>query len=120
MEEYFRIERTRTGLPAMWESGGSLSHTGRSIIITGPNGERLKPVFIKRKGHRACGDHALFVVHPKDHVIIAARQRENFRIAVYQIEEMRIRQFVPPYSSSTESGLTARREHLLTARQNLR
>jgi hypothetical protein len=88
VQERFFVERTRSGRPAMWESGGGMTHTGYAIIIAGQYGEKLKPIFVKRRGQLVGGDHALFVVHPKDHVIIAARHRDEFRIAIYQIKEI--------------------------------
>jgi len=88
MEAQFFVERTRSGRPAMWESGGGLSNTGHAVIITSYNGSAKKPIYIKKKGHLSCGEHALFIVHPGDHVVIAARRRDEYHITVYQIEEI--------------------------------
>jgi hypothetical protein len=88
VQERFFVERTRTRLPAMWESGGGATHTGQSVIITDSNGSAKKPIYIKKKGHLSCGEHALFVIHPGDHVIITARHRDEYHITVYQIEEI--------------------------------
>lgn len=47
-----------------WESGGGYSNTGDSNIICGIDGASLKPVFVKTKGHLACGEHAMFLFYP--------------------------------------------------------
>lgn len=84
----FVCERTKKGFPALWEQGGGATNTGEAQIIAGPHGERLKPIFVKTKGHRACGQHALFVVQPKYHVIIVwywNKQDPPYSIRIYQI-----------------------------------
>lgn len=69
-----------------WEGGGGYSNTGESIIISGINGEALKPTFIKRRGHLACREHAMFLFYPgQPWVEIEASQwRGDFDIKMYQ------------------------------------
>jgi hypothetical protein len=80
-----RITRTKSGLPALWEEGGGYTSTGWARLIAGPNGEKLKPVFIRTRGHLACGEHALFVVRPGFIVAEACHGRDP-EISVYRIE----------------------------------
>jgi len=85
MKERFIIERTKSGLPAMWEQGGGLSNTGRSVIIAGVDGRRLQPIYVRRRGPLACGEHALFVIRPGCIIIQADHHRGDFEVLVYKI-----------------------------------
>ncbi|MGQ4893351.1 MAG: hypothetical protein ACP6IQ_01860 [Candidatus Njordarchaeia archaeon] len=78
-------ELTKKGYPALWEEGGGYSNTGRSRIITGPKGERLTPVYIRRRGRLACEEHALFIVKEGCHIISASHHRADFNIHVFKI-----------------------------------
>ncbi len=79
------IERTKKGLPALWESGGGYSNTGKATIIAGPNGEKKAPVYIRQRGPLACANHALFVVHEGDTVIQSSHHRGDFHHEVYRL-----------------------------------
>lgn len=81
-----KIERTKKGLPAMWESGGGMTNTGHATIIANHNGAPKKPVYIRRSGSLSCNNHALFIVEVGDLVIEAGHHRFDFEIAVYRIE----------------------------------
>ena len=83
------IERTKKGLPALWESGGGYSNTGEATIIAGPNGEKKAPLYIRRRGHLACAHHALFVVREGDIVIESSHHRGDFHHRVYRIVAIR-------------------------------
>jgi hypothetical protein len=84
-----KIERTKKGLPALWECGGGYSNTGEATIIAGPNGEKKKPVYIRRRGSLACDNHALFVVHEGDTVIQSSHHRGDFHNKVYRLVAIR-------------------------------
>ena len=87
----FVCERTKKGFPALWEKGGGYTNTGEAQVITGPHGEKLKPIYVKTRGPRACEQHALFVVQPNYHVIRVwywNKQRPPYSVAVYQIQEI--------------------------------
>jgi ribosomal protein S27AE len=99
----FVCERTKKGYPALWEQGGGYSNSGEAQIIAGPRGEKLKPIYIRTKGHRACGQHALFVIQPEYYIIIAGfwnKQNPPYNIAVYKIIE--ITEFQPNPDSSNK------------------
>jgi ribosomal protein S27AE len=87
----FVCERTAKGFPALWEQGGGASNTGEAQIIAGPRGEKLKPIYIRTRGHRACGQHALFVVQPQYHIITVwywNKQSPPYSITTYRIEKI--------------------------------
>ncbi len=83
------IERTKKGLPALWESGGGYSNTGEATIIAGPNGEKKAPLYIRQRGPLACAHHALFAVHEGDTVIQSSHHRKDFHHKVYQLVAIR-------------------------------
>ena len=87
----FVCERTKKGFPALWEQGGGATNTGEAQVIAGPCGEKLKPVFIKKKGHRANGQHALFIVQPGYHVVTVwywNKQSPPYSITAYQVQQI--------------------------------
>jgi len=86
MEEY--LEKTKKGLPALWEEGGGMSNTGHARIIADSEGQRKKPVFIRTGGHLAIGEHALFIVQEGDVVVDVQRHHDDFDISVKQIKRI--------------------------------
>jgi len=85
----WRIIRSKKGLPCLWETGGGYSNTGDAIIIASSDGKPKKPLYIRQRGHLACGEHALFVIMPCDIVVKANHHRYDFNIVVYRIVEIR-------------------------------
>lgn len=66
----FDIELSKKGYPTAWEEGGKrYSDTGKAIIIGDSKAMKKKPVFIKRHGHRACLNHALFFLNKGDIIV---------------------------------------------------
>lgn len=88
MLQKIKIERTKKGYPALWEQGGGYSNTGESTIITDAKGRPKIPVYIRQRGTLANSKHALFVVQPGDHVIMADHHRRDFNLLVYQITDI--------------------------------
>lgn len=82
------IERTKKGLPAMWESGGGYTNTGEAVIIANTDGLPKKPLYIRRRGSLACDNHVLFVVQPGDLVVEANHHRRDFEIKVWRISQI--------------------------------
>jgi hypothetical protein len=64
-----RIEATRTGRAAIWESGGGLTNRGHAVLVTDPHGGPKIPLFVKTSGDLACGNHALIPVAAGDCII---------------------------------------------------
>lgn len=54
----------------IWECGGGYTNTGESQVICGVDGSPLKPLFIRRRGHLACLDHAAFAVWEGQKVVV--------------------------------------------------
>ena len=76
----------RNKLPCMWEKGGQIDdYTGNATIICNANGNKMKPIFIKKRGTLACSEHALIVVHENDIIIEVAYQKCEFHINVLKI-----------------------------------
>ncbi len=88
MSKEFVIERSKKGIPCMWESGGGYSNTGEATIIAGKNGEAKQPIYIRRRGQLACCEHALIPISVGDYVISASHHRGDFEIFVYRITEI--------------------------------
>ena len=88
----FPLEKTRNfGLPAAWEAGGGMTNTGSAQIIARPDGERPYAVYIRRRGHLACAEHALIVVRPGFYILEADRwvKREKpFQVKIWKIEDI--------------------------------
>jgi hypothetical protein len=85
MVKQIAIELTKKGFPALWEEGGGATRTGRAIIVAGPHGEPLMPIYVRTGGGLACDRHALFVVREGYHVISCSRWRDDYEIYVYRI-----------------------------------
>ncbi|WP_044894812.1 hypothetical protein [Bacillus alveayuensis] len=80
-----KLHFTKKGHPALWESGGGMTNTGFSQIICNADGSPKKPVYVKRRGHLSCGEHALFIVSVGDIIIQADHHRRDFEIFVMKI-----------------------------------
>lgn len=83
-----KLDKTRRGDPAIWESGGGMSNTGRATIVADADGSPLPPIYIRGRGHLACGNHALFLAKPGMVIIQAAHHRRDFSIDVYVIRSI--------------------------------
>lgn len=88
-QKVIRLDSTKSGLPAIWEAGGGYSNSGHATIVAGRNGEALKPIYVRRRGHLAGGEHALFVAKPGFHNVEARHHRRDFWITVWRIEGIR-------------------------------
>ena len=83
------IERTKKGLPAVWEYGGGKTNTGNAQIVCNANGTPKKPVYIRRRGALANEEHALFIISPGNIIIQAYHHRYDFRIVVLWILDIK-------------------------------
>jgi len=80
-----KLEKTRSGLPALWEKGGAGTNTGDSVIIADHRGEPPVATYIKTRGSLSCGEHALVIVKPGMFVVTANQHRSDFRIRIQRI-----------------------------------
>jgi hypothetical protein len=93
--EHIRFEcaLTKKNYPAIWESGGGYTNTGYVTIVANPDGSPKRPVYVRNRGHLACGDHALHIVREGDIIITADHHRRDFNIKIWRIRSFaRIRQ----------------------------
>lgn len=72
-----RLERSKSGKPVYWESGGGYSNTGYAYLICNKDGMKKKPLFVKNSGHLACSEHALFIVDVGDVIVSVVRETET-------------------------------------------
>ena len=81
-----RIDKTKKGYPAIWECGGGMTSTGYSQIIANSDGSPKKPVWVNKRGHLACADHALFILQDGDIIVQTDHHRRDFEIWVLRFE----------------------------------
>ena len=79
------IEKTRKGFPAFWEKGGGYTNTGEAIVIASQSGGPKRPIYIRRRGHLANNEHALFVLELGDYIIEAKHHRKRFNVEIYKV-----------------------------------
>lgn len=75
-----KIVRTSKGYPAIWEQGGGMTRTGFSYIVAGIDGEKLVPVYIRKRGQLSCGEHALFVLREGMHIVVCNRTNDEYQV----------------------------------------
>lgn len=78
-----KVGRSKTGLPTVTESGGGSTNTGGCIIVCGPSGEKVKPLFVPR-GY-SNGEHAIFVARVGMHIIEQSHSRSGESITAWKI-----------------------------------
>jgi len=78
------LTRTKKGYPAVWEEGGGYTNTGEAQIICTSIGSAKKPVYIRRAGHLANSNDALFILEKGDVLISAEHHRGDFTIHLYR------------------------------------
>lgn len=89
MDIYVTI--TKKGHVALWEEGGGNTNTGDAQVIAGSQGEPLTPIYIKRRGHLACGQHALLPVGEGVWVIRADHHRHDYEVVVAWVDGQELR-----------------------------
>lgn len=82
-----KIERSKSGIPCIWEKGGGYTNTGDATIVSGKDGLPKKPIYIRRRGQLANSDHALIPLEVGDFVILADHHRKDFYIEVLEVAE---------------------------------
>jgi hypothetical protein len=58
------------------EEGGGMTNTGSGTVVCGLSGKALRPYYMPRGGHLACGTHAYFSV-PNAVVTVTGYRRDN-------------------------------------------
>jgi hypothetical protein len=80
-----RVEKTKKGFAALWESGGGYKNTGEATIVTDKDGQPKKSIYVRRRGELANGEHALIPIFVGDHIIESNQHRGDFEISIYRI-----------------------------------
>lgn len=80
----FELGRSKSGLPTITENGGSMTSSGLAQIVCGPNGEKVEPLWVPRRGY-SNDVHAGFVAKIGMHVIVAGWDRESESASVHRI-----------------------------------
>jgi hypothetical protein len=96
------IERTKSGLPCIWESGGGFRNTGIALVIADRNGYPKKPLFVRRGGHLANREHALFILNEGDIIIQVERRREDYEIRIYRFSSETLKEIARYYQGEWE------------------
>lgn len=85
-DETLEVEKTKSGLPAIWERGGATGAGGKATIVTDKNGNAKKPLFIRNHGDLANEAHALFVLNKGDHVIdVQTSYGEPYKVRILKV-----------------------------------
>lgn len=79
------IERTKSNIPCIWESGGAYTNTANCVMVCNMYGNPKKPVYITKHGPRACGDHALIPIRENDYTISMTKDRYGMNASIYKI-----------------------------------
>lgn len=85
MKNQYKIETTKSGIPAMWEKGGAYSNTGEAVIFADHNGYPKRPLCVRTRGDLACGNHALIPVTVGDTIVTVNRQHDRVSVTVERI-----------------------------------
>lgn len=80
-----RVEKTKSGYPAIWENGGGATNTGEATVIANENGRPKKPVYVKRAGHLSNGNHALIPVVVGDIIVKSYHKRKDFWTRIFRV-----------------------------------
>jgi len=84
----FIVEFSKSGLPCIWESGGSSTKTGGARIICTSNGLPKKAIYIPRGGHLSNGGHALIPVVVGDIIIFHSHDRKGGETEILKIKKI--------------------------------
>jgi len=104
MEKKFYLEISKRGIPCLWESGGGATNTGDAQIIAHGDGLRITPIYINRRGHLSCGDHALIPVGQCDVVIVADHHRGDFNIQCFDLDGRVQEEIIPGQPERSAGG----------------
>jgi hypothetical protein len=78
-----KVGRSRSGLPTFTESGGATTSKRSAIIICGPNGEKVVPLFVPKRYSN--GDHAIFVAKVGMHIVSCDYDHGSEKVVVYKV-----------------------------------
>lgn len=111
------IEKTKKGYPAIWESGGGCTNTGKATIVSSPNGQPKKPIYVRNCEKLSNSNHALFILEKGDLIVEASHHRRDFDIRVWRVssitkESIRTEFFSPTHKEiAREDILSEAKKH---------
>ena len=76
------ISLTKSGMPALWESGGAMTNSADCTLVGDKFAQRKKPVFIRTGGHLSNDNHALFILNKGDVVVVGTRARSDYSYVI--------------------------------------
>ena len=82
------IPLTTNRNPAYWESGGGSTSTGNATIVTDRFYQRLKALYIPRKGSLSNGNHALMPLRRGYKVIKVWHHNKDYEIAILEVKKI--------------------------------
>jgi hypothetical protein len=88
MERTISLEVSKRGTPCTWECGGGWSNTGSADIICAADGSPKAPIYVRRKGELACGNHTLIPVQVGDVLVEAEHHRKDFTISISEVVDI--------------------------------
>ena len=84
------ITFTRSGRLAAWESGGGLSKRGEALLWALHSGEKPAPIFVRRRGHLACQEHALIPLSEGHYAVHVDRIDDDvYSVVVYYVKKIK-------------------------------
>ena len=87
-DELWRGREIWAPLP-IWEEGGREDlDNGFAVVWADERGEPPPAIMIKRKGHRACGEHALVSPEPGYHLVIVVRRSDRLLTTVWKVKSV--------------------------------
>jgi len=89
MKSMIQVERSKTGLPCLWESGGGNTNTGAATIVAAGNGGPKRAIYVRRNGPRANFQHALIPISAGDLIVQASQHRLDYDIDIYVIDQIK-------------------------------
>ena len=84
-ENYFAGEISKSGKAVIAECGGGMTSSGRAMVVCGPDGEKLRPIWI---GHRSNENHALFFAKEGMIFIKGSHSRDGEYFSVCRITKV--------------------------------
>lgn len=106
--ERVQIPLSTNNNPVYWESGGGSTNTGKATIVTDRFYQRLKPLYIKRKGRLSNYNHAMLPLKKGYKIITIVHHRQDFDITIREVKQIEGNiatfEIIAKYSKDTQRG----------------
>jgi len=84
----FNVVLSHSGIPCLWECGGSYSNIGEATIIADSKGNPKKPIYISEHGDLCNGNHALIPIRWNDVVVEVMHHRSRVTVDIWRIVDI--------------------------------